>query len=305
MDSLRSDDPEVLGAAVYANSFRTVEPGIQSTGLRTHPFRFDALRHTRDPRTAEEFLINSRLRRRDADLENSIGSYHSQVVAAMLSLTGQESRQGCTTVPLPESIELRMSLNEAIRRRRSIRSYTGDAISLAYMAAIARAACGITAYTPESHGIPGLALRSTPSGGGLYPVDLHLAALHVEDLPRGLYTYNPHRDELWQTGNGARASILLEAFANPDEVISLGQASAICLLVGRPWRSMRKYGARGMRYLFLEAGAMAEQINLVAAALGLGSVDCASFYDDEANEALGIDGLYEAVIHSLVLGVPG
>jgi nitroreductase len=59
-----------------------------------------------------------------------------------------------------------------------------------------------------------------------------------------------------------------------------------------------------MRHVFLEAGAIAEHVNLAAAALGIGSVDSSSFYDDEVHEALGIDGVFEALVHAQVLGVP-
>ena len=60
-----SVDPELGSGAVYANSFRTVEASIASTGLRTHPLRCDALRPMQGPRVAEEFLLTSKLRRRD------------------------------------------------------------------------------------------------------------------------------------------------------------------------------------------------------------------------------------------------
>jgi len=45
-------------------------------------------------------------------------------------------------------------------------------------------------------------------------------------------------------------------------------------------------------------------VNLAAAALGIGSVDSSSFYDDEVHEALGFDGVFEALVHAQVLGVP-
>jgi nitroreductase len=60
-----------------------------------------------------------------------------------------------------------------------------------------------------------------------------------------------------------------------------------------------------MRHALLEAGAIAAHINLAAAALGLGSVDCSSLFDDEVHEALGVDGIYEAVVHAVVVGVSG
>jgi SagB-type dehydrogenase family enzyme len=90
----------------------------------------------------------------------------------------------------------------------------------------------------------------------------------------------------------------------PDELISLGRANVVFLLVGRPWKTMRKYGARGMRFLFLEAGAITQHINLAAVAAGFGSVECGSVYDDEVHEVLQLDGVYEAVLHSVVVGAP-
>jgi len=208
-------------------------------------------------------------------------------------------------VPLPRSVELPMAFGEAVRRRRSVRSYTGDAFSLAYLATIARAACGVTGHlhSEDANGTR-LALRATPSSGGLYPVEIHIVALRVDGLERGAYVYDPQRDALWQTGDERNVDALLGALAAPDQVIRTSQAGAILLLVGRAWKVMRKYGERGMRHLFLEAGAMAAHVNLAAVALGLGSVDSSSIYDDEAHEALEVDGLYEALVHSIVLGTP-
>ena len=298
----RNMDPRLATDAVVANSLRPANPSIVSTGLRTHASRYDALRLVSGGRVAEEFLINSRLRRGDVEMGLSSLSYFTEQAVAMLSLLGREERRGSHCVSLPKSVELPMNLGEVIRRRRSVRAYSGDAMPLVYLATIMRAACGITEHTAGRDDVPGLALRSTPSGGALYPLDLHIAALHVEDLPRGLYVYDPHRDELWQRGDEGGIHVLLEALALPGQVITETQASAVCLVVGRPWRSMRKYGDRGMRYVFLEAGAMAEHITLAAVALGFGSVHCASFYDDEVHEGLEVDGLYEALIHSVVLG---
>lgn len=98
--------------------------------------------------------------------------------------------------------------------------------------------------------------------------------------------------------------VLLKSIARPGQVITEDKANAMCLLIGRPWRCMRKYGDRGMRYVFLEAGAIAEHLSFASIALGLGSVHCGSLYDDEVHEALQVDGLYEALIHSVFIGTP-
>jgi SagB-type dehydrogenase family enzyme len=75
--------------------------------------------------------------------------------------------------------------------------------------------------------------------------------------------------------------------------------------VARPWRSMRKYGSRGVRYVFVEAGAIAQCVHLAAEALGVGTVDCASVYEDEAGDVMGIDGLFEQLVHTVVVGYSG
>ncbi|HVE77691.1 MAG TPA: SagB/ThcOx family dehydrogenase [Gemmatimonadaceae bacterium] len=301
-------DPALDVAAVYANSFRPLRPALAATGLRANALRHEALRHTQDARVAEEFLVNSRLRRRDVEFEWSVRGYFTDAGAAALSLLGREGRRGERAVPLPPSVAMRMELGESLRRRRSTRVYTGDAVPLSHLATLARAACGVTGHAGGTGGAgaaPRLALRSAPSGGGLYPIDLHIAALRVQGLRRGLYVYDPPGDRLWQTGDEAGLRALVASLAAPDQVIMTSQAHSICLLVARPWRSMRKYGARGMRHVLLEAGAIAAHINLAAVALGIGSVDSSSIYDDEAHEALEIDGVYEALVHTIVLGAPG
>jgi SagB-type dehydrogenase family enzyme len=293
-------DPARLRGAVYVNAFRPLEPSFASTGLRTHALRYDALRDATQ-RTAEEFLVNSRLRRDDAEFGASVAGYFTEPSVGVLPLVGRESGGRSRRVELPASASLRLGLADVIARRRSVRTYTGDSLPLSYLAAILRVACGVTGFGGEHGEVP---LRATPSGGGLYPVELHIVALAVEGLPRGTAVYDPREDVLWQTGDAETVEALLLSVASPDEVIMTSTAAAITLLIARPWRAMRKYGPRAMRHVFLEAGAIAEHVNLAAAALGVGCVDSSSFYDDEVHEALGIDGVYEALVHGQVLGIP-
>jgi SagB-type dehydrogenase family enzyme len=286
--------------AVYINGFRPLEPSFGSTALRTHALRYDAIRDA-EVRAAEEFLANSRLRRGDVEFEASVANYFTEPASGVLPLVGLDGRRGTASVALPQSIPLQLGLGATIARRRSVRTYTGEPVPLAYIATILRLTCGVNG----SGGTEGeLALRVTPSAGGLYPIDLHVAALRVEGLPRGTFVYDPRRDVLWRTGDEATVEALLAAVAAPDAAIMTGAAAAMTLLVARPWRGMRKYGPRGMRHVFLEAGAIAEHVNLAAVALGIGSVDSSSFYDDEVHEALGLDGVYETLVHGQGLGIP-
>jgi SagB-type dehydrogenase family enzyme len=300
----RPPDPAAVAAAVYANSFRTVEPRIAATGFRTNALRQDGGRHGVDPDPAGEFLANSRLLRRDAEFDTSVSAFFTGWGAAVVSLLDLGGRRGLPEIRLPEPLALPMTFGETFRRRRSVRLYTGDAMPLQYLGTILHAACGVTGELPTADGAS-VAVRSTPSAGALYPVEVHVVALQVDGLRAGTFVYDARGHRLWDTGGTEQVEGVLAALAAPDEVIAAREACAIFLLVARPWRSMRKYGARGLRHVFLEAGAIAEHVNLASVALGLGSVDCSGVYDDEVDDVLGLDGFHETLVHVVVVGTPG
>lgn len=231
-----------------------------------------------------------------------MATYFTEPGVGIPPLVGREGCRGTALVELPDSVPLSLGLGATVARRRSTRTFTGDQMTLRYLATVLRTAVGVTGRGGRAGE---LALRATPSGGGLYPVDVHVAALRVKGLQRATYVFDPLKDVLWRTGDGSTVDVLLGAVAAPDEVVMTSAATSLVLLIARPWRGMRKYGPRAMRHVFLEAGAIAEHVNLAAAALGVGSVDSSSLYDDEVHEALGIDGVFEVLVHAQVLGIPG
>jgi SagB-type dehydrogenase family enzyme len=243
------------------------------------------------------------LRRGDAEFGGSVVHYLSKENVA-LGLIGRKHRQPGRYRALPPSVELHMGLGETLRRRRSVRTFTGAPTDLAHLATIVRAAVGYTTRDGAAGATQGAPRRSTPSGGALYPIELYVAALRVRDLDPAIYLYDPYRDALCLTGAADAAARLLDALALKGRPLDHERAAMVCLLVAEPWRSMRKYGDRGMRYVFLEAGAIAQHINLVAVALGIGGVHCSSFYDDEVHQVLEVDGLYRTLVHTVMLGVP-
>jgi len=66
-----------------------------------------------------------------------------------------------------------------------------------------------------------------------------------------------------------------------------------------------KYGERAYRYVYLDAGHVAQNLALAAVSLGLGSCQIAATFDDEVNELLGVDGEEESALCMSVVGCPG
>jgi SagB-type dehydrogenase family enzyme len=300
------DDYGAEQAAAYGNTYTTVTGWLRSTGFRTHGLRFKDL-HARPRGIAEEFLLATRYRRFDRETEASIQSYFLDPGVIMLSRNGEEDLTGRTTVPLPQGPRLRRELGEVLGNRRSVRDYTGDPVSIDELATVARAAGAITAAAHVDlveGGERVISFRTAPSPGGLYPLEAWLLPLRVAGIERAVWRYDSRRDVLVREVDAAAVSAAVNAFAVPEEVIALSRAAVVVLLVGRPWKVMRKYGDRGVRYLFIEAGAVAENIHLSCGSLGLGSVDCASVHDDEIHAALGLDGELRLLVHTVVIGVP-
>ena len=296
-------------AAFVVNATKSFNHRIASTGLRTNALRYRAsLTGESGPRIAETFLLNTQLRRSDRESELSMLAYYDEPVIRMLSSDGLDTLPAITSLALPPSEPLPLRLDQALQRRRSRRLFTGDPIDLRQFAAVVRAAAGVTGHgdadLPESGEHVTVEFRSVPSPGGLYPVDLYMAVQHVTGLRSGLYRYVPRRDRLYQIQDEKAFDAVRGAFSFPDQLISISAANVVFLLVLRIQKLMRKYGDRGVRYAFIEAGEITQSIHLAVTALGFGSVECAGFYDAEMLDLLGLSPGTNAVVHTVVMGVP-
>jgi SagB-type dehydrogenase family enzyme len=302
--SLEEAERHLRILAAYANGFKDYSSWVQSTGVTTHQLRYKNLAFGGD-NLADSFLVNTRLQRCDKTTPLSIAQYFDEVGTVLLEL--QHEPNGCTDnqLPLPPSLPMDLSVAHALENRRSVREYTGDPIPLNAFAALLRCSSGITATAQfnDAAGHPRkISMRTVPSGGGLYPVDIMFIPRNVIGLSRQIYRYVPSVDSLTRQPMDFSDEALRSSFDFPEEFIAFNQAAAIVFFVATPWKSMRKYGNRGMRYIFHECGSMAMALHLGATALGISSVDCASFFDNDLNRLLGLDGVSSAAIHSVFLG---
>jgi SagB-type dehydrogenase family enzyme len=195
----------------------------------------------------------------------------------------------------PPSKEHGAPLWDVLARRRSVRAYQESPLPLSRLSQLLWAAQGVTKriYRHE--------FRTAPSAGALYPIETYLAVHAVEGIEPGIYRYDVHDHVLELVSAGDFRRDVAEA--------ALGQlftASANVVLI---WtavfaRSKVKYGDRAYRYVYLDAGHIAQNVALAAVALGLGSCQIAALFDDEANALVGVDGDEESVIYMTAVGKP-
>jgi SagB-type dehydrogenase family enzyme len=181
------------------------------------------------------------------------------------------------------------SLWTALERRRS---RTSDAPAELPLSRLAR-------LLVAGYGTVGTGRRTVPSGGALYPLEVFVAAQRVAGLAAGIHRFNPYEPSLELVDAVPVATGLAEATPMPELVAT---ASCVLLLTAVFWRARFKYGLRGYRFALLEAGHVAQNVVLAAAALDLPALPLGGFYDARLDELLGLNGVDESVLYAIVVG---
>ncbi|MFB6809206.1 thiopeptide-type bacteriocin biosynthesis protein [Streptomyces sp. NPDC056387] len=213
--------------------------------------------------------------------------------------------------PLPAAELPQLSLAEALHRRSSARGelrgpLTADELGgvLWHAHAPSHASRQLLADGTERtrhH-------RPYPSAGALYSVRVRLLALSVTGLPPGTYHCLPERRSLVALGPApelgglkALSSYLSRPAGDPDAV-GIDGAPAVLAVHLDLGLLRRRYGLRALRLGLLEAGHLAQTLQLTAGAFGLATIPLGGLQDDLAHELLGLDDLDEPIQYLLPLG---
>ena len=188
-----------------------------------------------------------------------------------------------------------LSLDQALRQRKSNRNFQDKAISKGQLSYLLWASTGIQRIED------GYEFRTAPSAGALYPIETYLIVNNVRKLESGIYHYSVRSHKLEQLKEGD--------FKRSITAAALGQGMCAAAAVVFVWsavfeRCKWKYSQRAYRYIYLDAGHIAENLSLAAVSLNLGSCEIGALYDDQVNAILDIDGINESVLCMAVVGIP-
>ncbi|AKB85246.1 SagB/ThcOx family dehydrogenase [Methanococcoides methylutens] len=172
-------------------------------------------------------------------------------------------------VELPEPIlESSISIEQTLAERRSVRSYSGESLSLSDVSQLMWAAQGLTQDR---------FFRTAPSAGALYPLEVYLVVGNVDKMDAGVYRYVPSRHSMVKTLDGDRRDELCRVSLSQPQI---RDAAAVVVITAVYSRIMVKYGNRGVRYAHIEVGCAAENIYLQGMSLGIGTCAVGAFEDE-------------------------
>ena len=199
---------------------------------------------------------------------------------------------------LPPPADVDESMTNLIRERCSCREFSVDPISTTDISTLLHHALGI--WGKDYWGASEFLERPAPSGGGMYPLELYILSKNITDLKPGVHHYTPNAHGLEEIREVELPENLLRYLFMGQYPVT--QASCIILIAADTNRSMKKYGDRGYRYLLLEAGHVAQNINLVSTGLGLQSLNIGGFFDDELAQLCCLDQESEILLYAVAIG---
>ena len=195
-------------------------------------------------------------------------------------------------LPSP-SLKGKTTVEEAISKRRSVRRFRAQPLSLLQLSQILWSAQGITSASGH---------RAAPSAGATYPLEVFVLVGEqtVESLKAGIYHYEVDSHSLSLHLKGDLRQELAEAALGQGFVASCPVDVVVCALFPR---TAYRYGRRGERYVHVEVGHVGQNVSLQAMALGLATVMVGAFDDEDVRKVLKADEQFKP-LYIIPVGKP-
>lgn len=209
-------------------------------------------------------------------------------VFGLLAMTGTLTHAETHVLPAPR---LDGSLEQAFVARHSLREFSPRALTIGEVGQLLWAGQGQ---------LFGDGRRTAPSAGARYPLSLLLIAGAVEGIDPGIYRYQSGSHRVVRLHAGDVRAALAAAALGQDWIAG---APVVVAIAATEQRTTQKYGSRGVRYVHMEAGHVAQNMLLQATALGLGGTPVGAFDDDAVAKLLRLNR-DEQPLYLLPLGRP-
>jgi SagB-type dehydrogenase family enzyme len=186
-------------------------------------------------------------------------------------------------------------LEKAITERKSLRKFASTPLSREELSYLLWSTQGVKKVVDTR-----ATFRTVPSAGARHAFETYLLINNVDGLEPGLYRYLALQNKLIEVDLSSDikdkivAGCLGQGFA--------GLSAVTFIWVAVPFRMTWRYGQRGYRYLFLDAGHVCQNLYLAAESIGAGACALAAFDDEVINDVLGLDGENSFVIYVAPVG---
>lgn len=188
----------------------------------------------------------------------------------------------------------------ALRDRRTWREFSNKPMTRSQLEALLWLSFGVQGWARIPR-VGRLALKTSPSGGALHPLEAYVVIRKVEGIAAGGYHYNSEKHGLEIVRKGIGGRQLKQWLAGQG---CFCNAAMLVFLTAVFPRTQWKYGhSRAYRVVLAEAGHVCQTFCLTATWLGLAPFCTMAFADSAIEKSLRVDGIGESVIYAMGAGV--
>ncbi|HEX9115069.1 MAG TPA: SagB/ThcOx family dehydrogenase [Anaerolineae bacterium] len=199
-------------------------------------------------------------------------------------------------LPKPETLQVPPAdLRETIEARRTVRAYADRALSLDELSWLLWCTQGVERLISRP-----ATVRPVPSAGARHAFETYLLVNRVDGAAAGLYRFAAIEHKLLVLNHEPDLVARMVKVMDDQEMVRDCAVTFIWVAVLE--RMYWRYGERGYRYLFLDAGHVCQNLYLAAAPLDCGACAIGDFFDDDLNALLGLDGISQFTVYAATLG---
>ncbi|MBU1050505.1 SagB/ThcOx family dehydrogenase [Candidatus Bipolaricaulota bacterium] len=199
-------------------------------------------------------------------------------------------------LPRPNSFDLGdMTIRKAIEIRRSLRTFADTPLNLEELSYLLWCTQGVKPESTEK-----FTLRTVPSAGARHAFETVLLINRVDGLKPGLYQFDAAVHGLIQWDSPADVTQQVMAACLDQQTIV--HSAVTFIWVAERERMAWRYGERGVRYLFLDAGHVCQNLHLAAESIAAGACAIGAYNDDVLNSLLALDGTDRWVVYLAGVG---
>lgn len=298
--------PFEMNIMSFNTQYCSMSKYADSTVLKTPDSVLKGNLYSRDNRFVfEEYLLNYRTNNNNIGFRTGLSNFF-QNNAAMTSANKELEEDLKDVILLPKAKKIKAPIGTTIELRRSIRNYCENKLSIQELSNLLYYGQGVSDEIGIETMLGGsnkIKLRNTPSAGGLYPIQLYFFIRNVESLKDGFYLYYPYVHGI-KIINRNIEEVNEESFAEFGNLISKN-VNVFFIYVYNMYINSRKYGDGGAAFAFIEAGEIAQNIQLISTSMGYGSCDIGGYEKQYLERLIKIDGLTNQVIHMTIVGKEG
>ncbi len=208
--------------------------------------------------------------------------------------------KGAQTIALPrrkkwETCLTQRDLLQAMAGRRSRRSFSSQALSLAELAFLLWAVQGVR---DSRGGNP--SLRTVPSAGARHSFETYLFVFNVTGLKRGIYRYLPVENALLHHAQIEAMEDRLCNGAFGQRFVSKGAVTFVWTTL--PYRMEWRYALAAHRVILIDAGHVCQNLYLACEAISAGACAVGAYDQEEMDRLLDIDGDSELTLYLAPVG---